>query len=128
MELTDTSLKTGKLTEFVGNDDYPLQLRIGELRALQAEVGVGPSALLNRLQFGEWTVDDVIETIRLALIGGGMSQKDAKKLVTHYITDGYLVDYSLVALRCMFATMHGNPEDAVPPGETTDQAMTTPDA
>ena len=126
---TNTNLpNSGEITAFVGNDDYPLRLRIGELRALQSELNSGPGAVLTRLQLGDWYVDDVIEPIRLGLIGGGMSQKNAKMLVTHYVADGYLLQYQAVALRLLMSVMVGNAEDQAPVGETTDQAMTTPDA
>ena len=84
---------TSEIYDFVGNDEYPLRLKIGELRALQTELNSGPSQILSRLQHGEWMVDDVIETIRCALIGGGMSHKDAKRLVTEYVIDGHLMVY-----------------------------------
>lgn len=118
---------TGRITEFVGNDDYPLQLKIGQLRVLQQELGDGPSKVLNRLQSGEWFVDDIIVPIRLGLIGGGMSDRDAKKLVDAYIVDGALIQYQVVAIKVMFAAISGNPEDMPDMGETMAPTMTGED-
>ena len=115
---------TGRITEFVGNDDYPLQLKIAQLRILQSETGEGPSKILTRLQSGEWFVDDIIIPIRLGLIGGGMTDRDAKKLVENYIVDGALLQYSVVAIKVMYAAISGNPEDMPDMGEPMAPTMT----
>lgn len=60
-------------------------LRIGELRELQRECdNRGPLSVLSRLITPEWTVDEVYQTIRLGLIGGGASQFDAKRIADYY--------------------------------------------
>ncbi len=114
----------GRIIEFVGNDDYPLQLKVKQLRLLQAETGFGPSITLTRLQSGEWFVDDIIEPIRLGLIGGGMDDREAKRLVDGYVTDGNLVRYQVVALKTLLAAMTGAPEDMPDMGETPAPTMT----
>jgi len=126
MDINTDLPKNGEITRFVGNDEYLLRLRIGELRALQSELNSGPPAILFRLQMGAWMVDDVIEPIRLGLIGGGMSHREAKALVTNYIVDGYLVEYQTVALHLLMAALIGDKDDQAPPGEAPDQTTTTP--
>lgn len=121
-------IRSGRLTEFVGDDEYELHLKIGELRLLQSSLNSGPSAILLRLQTGEWFVDDIVEPIRLGLIGGGMDHKSAKRIVTEYVTDGYLIQYQPVALKALLAALIGNEDDMPDMGEPMAPAMTeTPD-
>lgn len=69
--------------------EHSFALRIGELQALQDATGDGPGASLHRLylsmqatpMLGGWKIADVIDTVRLGLIGGGMERMDAAKLV-----------------------------------------------
>lgn len=61
--------------------EHDFALRIGELRALQKNCDAGPELVLNRLRLGQWRVDDVLEPIRLGLIGGGMERGAAGDLV-----------------------------------------------
>ena len=117
------SIRSGRIEEFVGNDTYPLELKIKELRLLQGSLDSGPSAILNRLQYGEWRVDDIIETIRLGLIGGGMIHGEAKRLTDDYVCQGYLVQYLPVSIKCLMAALIGDQEDQPDLGEP--QAPTT---
>ena len=102
--------------QFVGEGHFDLCLRIGELIALQEKLGVGPQVLATRFYVGEWTVQDVVETIRLALIGGGMTQKDAFDLVNRNVVSGYLGDYAAIAGQTIYAAISGV-EDEDMPGE-----------
>lgn len=69
--------------------EHSFALRIGELQALQDITGEGPGASLQRLymsmqtsaMMGGWKIADVIDTVRLGLIGGGMERVEAVKLV-----------------------------------------------
>ena len=114
--------RSAKITRFVGEDDFDLCLRIGELIDLSEVRDCGPSLILQRLQTNNWYVQDITETVRLALIGGGMPQYEAKKLVNRSIKEGYLQVYMPVALECLFAALTGiedQPDDEVveEPGE-----------
>jgi hypothetical protein len=103
--------RTAKITRFIHEDDFDLRLGIGELIELSEVRDCGPPAILTRLQEGAWFVQDITETVRLALIGGGMSPKDAKALVGRAIKEAYLIDYQAVALEALYAAMIGMPED-----------------
>jgi hypothetical protein len=102
--------------QFVGEGHFDLCLRIGELISLQEKIGVGPNILATRFLQGEWFVQDVVETVRLALIGGGMPPKEAFDLVNRNITSGYLVDYASIAGQVIYAALAGV-EDEELPGE-----------
>lgn len=93
--------------QFVGEGYYDLCLRIDELIQLQEKLGAGPNVIAMRLLQGEWLVNDLIEVIRLGLIGGGMGQREAYDLVHRVIAPGYLVDYAALAGQVIFAAMSG---------------------
>ncbi|QDK32671.1 gene transfer agent family protein [Sphingomonas sp. IC081] len=92
---------------FVHDGYFRLALRIGELITLQEKTGVGPYVLANRIVHGEWRVTDITETVRLALIGGGMGEQQAYDLVTRAITPGNLMTYAGLAGEALFAAIMG---------------------
>lgn len=70
--------------------EHTFALRIGELEALQQSTDSGPGEVLGRLYecisstnplLGPWRVADVLDTVRLGLVGGGMDSVEARKLV-----------------------------------------------
>lgn len=103
--------RTGEVECFVGEGNFILHLRISELITLQEKTGVGPAALFRRLMGGDWLVTDVTETIRIGLIGGGMSHKDAFDLVNRVVTAGNLMDNQIVAMTALHAALFGPAED-----------------
>lgn len=113
--------------QFVGEGYFDLCLRIGELIALQEILGVGPYVLANRFLNGEWMVQDIVETIRLGLIGGGMHQRDAFDLVNRNIVSGWFADYAGLAGNLVFAAISGVPDEELPSsGEATAPAENPP--
>jgi hypothetical protein len=108
--------------EFVGEGYHTLCLRIDELIQLQEKLGVGPNIVAQRLLRGEWLVEDIQQTIRLGLIGGGMQQREAFDLVSRSVKEGYLIDYTVLAGRLIMAALSGI-EDEPLPGEA--EAPTT---
>lgn len=112
--------------------EHPFRLGIGELRALQAATGVGPLFLLGRITGSQWFVDDIIDTIRLGLVGGGMSEKDATALTNRVFTENTPVLYRsmLLAVRILKDAVMGDPEDPVgddPSGENQAGSVTNSD-
>lgn len=74
-------IRTGILGWPGGEHDFALPL--GQLRALQEHTGAGPQEVFRRLTDGSWRVDDLVEVIRLGLIGAGsMDQAEAGPEVT----------------------------------------------
>lgn len=61
--------------------EHSFRLHLGEIRALQEACGSSPFEISDRLFARKPKVNDVIETIRLGLIGGGMDGKEAARLV-----------------------------------------------
>lgn len=61
--------------------EHPFRLGIGELRAIEQRSDAGSAVVMMRLLTGQWKIDDVFSTLRIGLVGGGMSEADAKKTI-----------------------------------------------
>lgn len=86
-------------------------LTIDLLRALQDRCDAGPSFILSRLISGEWRVDDIVSTIRLALEGGGLDKEAARKLVKRHIEDEFGARHALLAQAILAHTLYGDVEE-----------------
>ncbi|MBY5863265.1 gene transfer agent family protein [Rhizobium leguminosarum] len=95
--------------------DHRFELRIGEFRALQSATGVGPLFLLGRIAGSQWFVDDIIETVRLGLIGGGVDDQAAKKLVDKVLVDNptEIFKHAPLALFIIKTSLMGDDNDPV---------------
>lgn len=96
-----------------GDGEHRFRLAIGQLRELQDKIGVGPFALYSRIDLGTWMVDDLRETIRLGLIGGGAKPAEALALVRHYVDDRPLMESVDPARTIIGAALAGDPKDTV---------------
>lgn len=61
--------------------EHAFRLGIGELRAIEQRSDAGCAVVMMRLLSSAWKVDDILNPIRLGLIGGGLSATDAQKLI-----------------------------------------------
>ena len=111
--MTAPRSRSGLVTVFFNDGHYPMRLRIGELIQLQETLDCGPAQLLDRLRSGAWGVRDLIETIRLGLIGADMSQKDAFDLVGRTVRDGHILEYVPVAFTVILAALSGVEDDQI---------------
>lgn len=66
---------------------HQFRLGIGELRAIEQRCDAGCFVVMMRLLSSQCKLDDVISPIKLGLVGGGMSEKDAQKTVDHVLAD-----------------------------------------
>lgn len=115
--------RSGKVSFEWADNTYDFCLRAGELRDLQEKVDAGPAFVLDRLREGTWLVDDVVETIRLGLIGGGMTPESARRVVNRYVVNRPLLENVGVASTILMASLVGS-EDEPPKkveGETESQ-------
>lgn len=113
--------------------DYVFDLPLGEIRELQEKVGIGAVGLCRRLN-ADPRVDDIRETIRLGLIGGGMEPAKALKLVKAYIDERVPMHSQAVAYAVILAWINGAPavkkkpepqtQTATEPGVSTSTAST----
>jgi len=99
---------------------YPFRLGIGELRELQQLTDCGPREIARRLQTGQERADDVFETLRCGLIGGGMAPAKALDLVKRYGHERPLIESIPAAHAVILAAIIGAPEEGV--GTKKDEA------
>lgn len=100
---------------------HTFALPIGQLRKLQQTTDAGPHELLIRMAQGNWRVDDLVEVIRLGLIGGGMTASEAGPLVLRLFEQHPLIDFREVAYRVIGAAVMGVEDDPV--GESEGATM-----
>lgn len=105
------------------DDHYSFRLPLGQLRELQEKTGVGPLALLNRLNDGTWLIDDPREVLRCGLIGGGLEPSKARNLVLRYVDERPKIESVKPAYLILAAALFGTDEEELP-GKT--EAAETP--
>lgn len=117
---------------------YQFRLGIGQLRELQELCGdVGPTVVARRLASGEWKIDDIIQPIRLGLIGAKMDAGKALALVKKYVEaqegdDAQLINHAPLAQAIVLASVMGcktepvGEKKAEAAGETTIQTSGSP--
>lgn len=93
--------------------EYQFRLAWGQLRLLQEACDCGPYLVLDRLHSGRWNVDDISQTIRLGLIGGGMEPVPAMKLVRNYVEDRPPLENLALAQVILGAALVGIAEEEV---------------
>lgn len=112
----------GGVTMVWADGEHRFRLAIGQLRELQEKTGVGPQRLYERIFTGDWHVDDLRETIRLGLIGGGAKPTDAVKLVERYVDGRPLNESRVPAQVILVAALSGVPDDVVGKAEPENAA------
>ncbi len=96
------------------------RLQIGQLRILQEKTGRGPAELLERIQSGRWYVDEIVEIIRQALLGGGAPAVEVDMLIKTYVLGrpwAESVPFAQVALAVAIVGQIGGDEIEDPPSQ-----------
>lgn len=106
-----------------GDGPHRFRLPLGQLRELQDKCNAGPQEILGRLSGSTWRVDDVRETIRLGLIGGGMKPTEAYILTSRYVDDQPLLENVPVAQSVLLAALVGS--EPLPEGKPTAEEKET---
>lgn len=125
--MVDEARKHGAVDLVWADGAHTFRLAIGQLRELQDKTGCGPMELFKRLGAGTWRVDDVYETIRIGLIGGGKKPPEALALGQRYVLERPLVESVQVAQAVLMVTLYGNMEDDKPgeqPGRGSESGPT----
>lgn len=104
--------------------EHAFRLRLGELQALQEKCDAGPEMVLQRIRLGVWQVNDLFETLRFGLIGGGMDRDAARKLVVDTFERTPLMEFKTPAIEVLAAALIGVPDD--PAGELSPAGDPTP--
>lgn len=108
-----------------GGDVRKFRLGIDELLALQEKRDAGIQEIANRLRLQTWRVQDVQETLRLALMGGGMEARAAQRVVDEQARPGKLASSALTAFAVLVSAIQGDENDPVGKDEA---APETPEA
>ena len=110
---TDTSA-TALYADFAGRT-LKFELAIGEIGELERRCAAGIGEIMVRLAAHRFFAHDIAETIRLALIGGGLSQADAETLMRWNVLGRPLAENLQLAGHILEAAVSGvsapgNPE------------------
>lgn len=106
----------GSIQLSFGGGRHTFRLALGELQELEEVCGdrkpdgsirrVGPGLVLDRLRTNQWTTGDILHTIRLGLIGGGMNQYEAQRMADRYVGERPAwFENALVALAVLDAAL-----------------------
>jgi hypothetical protein len=68
-----------------GDGPHVFKLGIKQIGELQKNCNAGLGAIVSRVFSGGYYVEDIAETIRLGLIGGGMAPIEARRMVDAYV-------------------------------------------
>jgi hypothetical protein len=107
----------GSVELVFGGDQRKFRLGIAELIALQEKRKSGPMEIVGRLRFGTWFVEDIQETIRIGLIGGGSGKAEeavaARLLVEANVSPPNIAIHVLTAQAILLSAIQGVPDDPV---------------
>lgn len=103
----------GSVSLVWAGDERKFRLGIAELLALQEKRASGPMEIVTRLQFGSWRIEDIVETIRIGLLGAGVDAKVARELVEANVREGRIAANVLVAQAILMNALAGDPEEPV---------------
>lgn len=78
---------------------------LGELRLLQEKLDLGPALIEQAFRKGFWKAEYISDTIKYALIGGGMLEAEADNLVNTTITSGKLLRHLPLAHDIIIETL-----------------------
>jgi hypothetical protein len=114
----------GSVDLFFGDDKYRFRLAIGQFRELQEKVNarrvaigataIGPQTLLGLVRAGDVWPDDLRDILRLGLVGGGMKQAEAHRLLSNNFDDKPPMEHSQIAFLTLLAGLVGVPDDEIP--------------
>lgn len=94
---------------------------------LEEKCAAGLFEIFIRLRDGKWRVNDIFETIRIGLLGGGdCTPAQANKLMTRYVKGRPWGESVPVARAILLAAIVGVPEDNDVGKKPADQTKTEP--
>ena len=75
------------LIAWAGGEHQFCLAKVGLIFDLEAKCDAGIAVVFTRLQSGTWKLNDVRETVRLGLVGGGMAPDKALELVRAHVDE-----------------------------------------
>lgn len=118
----------GDVSLIWGDGERVFRLAIGQMRELQEKTGCGPLELLNRVQTGRWRIDELRQTLRLGLIGGGTSPTEAELLLRRYFDERPIAENAQAPAIIIGAALFGTEDEELPKaeGEAETEASLSP--
>lgn len=109
-----------------GGRQRNFQLRLGEMSELERICNAGIGEIMARLATHRFSVNDIWESIRLGLEGGGASALEAEALVMRYHPPAYpIADFLSLAVKIVQAAVNGVPEGNAETEGASDQGPAT---
>lgn len=99
-------------TAFFGDAEYAFRLTPALITELEAKTGSGIGAICQRVFARQFTQAEIVETIRLSLIGGGTVPKRAAELIAAYVTDRPLAEIYPLAAKILERLWAGAPHES----------------
>lgn len=99
------SAGSGRVTLFWAGEEREFRLSHRQLFDLQGALDCGPEELFFRIGNGRWSVRDLRVVILNGLVGGGMKQPEAEKLLKASFDDTALMPHKDVALKIIKAVL-----------------------
>lgn len=107
--------RDGSITLPFADGPKVFRLAWGELVKLQEACDAGPYVVYQRLMLGNWKIGDISNTIRLGLIGGGLTPDKALGFVRDYVETRPPLESLPLAQGILGTALQGAPDE--PPGE-----------
>jgi hypothetical protein len=99
-----------KHVAYFGDGEKTFALTMPVIAELERKTGVGIGALYQRVALTlQFHVGDVVEVIRLGLIGGGTSPAEAQNLIDTYTPEQPLIPLAMLAVDILNARWNGEP-------------------
>lgn len=114
--------RSARITIDWADGSYEFRLGLGELRELQEKCKAGPPAIHRRLIQGEWMVNDIRETLRLGLIGGGLEPSRALAKIARYVDARPLNENLFPAITILHVALNGVDDEDTPESDQPKKA------
>lgn len=98
-------------TAFFGDSEHQFRLTFALIAELETKCGANIGTIAARVFAKHFAQTDIVETIRLAAIGGGMSPKRAAEMVAAYVNDQPLIASFPLASKILEHVWFGNPHE-----------------
>lgn len=120
--------RNGSVTFAWADGEHTFRLPIGQLLELQEKCDAGPAFILSRLQSGRWLIEDIRETLRLGLIGGGLKPGEALKLVQRYVDERPLLESVPPATAVLMGALIGAMDEPLGKPAAAEERASSPSA
>lgn len=104
-----------------GDSDYLFRLPLKQIAELQEKCKAGIGTIYRRVVVGEYYAEDLTETVRLGLVGGGVEATKARLLIERYLDPLPMIDRLTYAEAVLGACVVGYE----PPSDQKKKDLTT---